>query len=304
MSNVLVMMSTYNGEKYVEQQIRSIMGQKTCHNVFLRIRDDGSSDKTCEIIETIAKEYHGRVEIIMGQNIGSNASFFSLIADADGYDYYSISDQDDVWLDNKIQIACDTLAKENTQIPLLFSCSSYMVKNDLIPFGETRKKEREFSLYNTIIQNICPGHNQVFNNALLNILKKVQTPNRIYVYDMWIANIAILYGKILFSNSSLTYYRQHEGNLMGTQASRIGKLLLSYRRLISGDGIKTREQIKYFIEMNEEELIRQNLYDEIYRFLNCRTFVRRLRYIATCKLYRQTALETLAFKLAVISGKY
>ena len=187
---------------------------------------------------------------------------------------------------------------------LLFASTSYLVKDDMVPYGETRKKEREFTIYNTVIQNICPGHNQVFNNALLNLLKTATERYRIYVYDMWIANTAMLYGKIIFSNQSLTYYRQHEGNLMGTSKSTYGKLLKSFKRLMSGDGKKTRKQIQYFLEENEQKLREEGCYDEIRIFLESKTFFQRLIYVSRSKLYRQTKLETVSFKFAVLSGKY
>ena len=304
MSKLLVMMSVYNGQEYIEAQIKSIMEQKTSHEILLRIRDDGSKDNSRQVIESLIDKYPGRIELVVGENIGSNASFFKLIDLAEKYDYYAISDQDDVFLPEKYEIACNRLAKEDNSIPLLFSATSYLVKNDMIPFGETRKKERELTIYNTVIQNICPGHNQVFNNALLSLLKKINSPSKIYVYDMWIANIAMLYGKIIFLNYPVTYYRQHDRNLMGAKKGKVGKLIMSYRRLIAGDGKRTREQLKYFLKENKEKLEQEGYFEEINAFLNAKTVSQRIKYVSHSKLYRQSYLETVAFKLAVIVGRY
>ena len=198
---VLVMLSSYNGEKYIEQQIRSILAQRDV-DVYLRIRDDGSVDDTKSIIKQLFAEFPGRIELIEGENIGLNASFFALIGTAEGFDYYAISDQDDYWLPEKLSVAIRSLEKENLDMPLLFASTSYLADDDLKPYGQTRRQVRPFTIYNTVIQNICPGHTQVMNNALLKFLQRDWETERIYVYDSWIMNIAMLYGKIIFSNSS------------------------------------------------------------------------------------------------------
>ncbi|MBR1743612.1 MAG: glycosyltransferase, partial [Lachnospiraceae bacterium] len=272
MKKVLVLMSTYNGSSFIEKQICSILDQKTDHEIYLHIRDDGSTDDTCRIIKRLSSQYPERISLKEAKNIGSNGSFFELIKAAEGFDFYSISDQDDIWMQNKVQVACDHLSAENSSIPLLFASTSLMVDHDCVPFGETRKQEREFTIYNTMIQNICPGHNQIFNNSLLELLKKVSEYQNIYVYDMWITNIAMLYGKILFYNAPLTYYRQHSENQMGSRGSKIGKLMTSFQRMLAGDGEKTKTHMRYFIELNKKQMTEAGCLDEIEEFLNAINF--------------------------------
>ncbi len=301
---ILVMMSTYNGEKHLREQIDSIFYQKTNHEVHLRIRDDGSKDSTCYIIEEYIAKYPERVELIRGKNLGYNGSFFSLIQSAEGYDYYSISDQDDVWLADKLQIACDSIDKVKEDIPILYASTSYLVHDDLVPYGTTRKKEREMSMYNTIIQNICPGHTQVMNNRLLDLLKGEIDTNRIYVYDSWIQNVANLYGRIVFDNDSHTYYRQYEGNQLGSGVGKIGQLMASRKRTDTGDGHKYRRQIEYFQEMYEEKMKEKGYYTEIDLFLSTQSLSQKLKYVVRSRLYRQRCIETLAFRCAILLGKY
>ena len=301
---IMVMMSTYNGEKHLREQIDSILNQKTNCEVYLRIRDDGSKDYTCNIIDEYIEKNPGRVELIRGENLGYNGSFFSLIQCAEGYDYYSISDQDDVWLPNKLQIACDSIDRVKEDIPILYASTSYLVHNDLVPYGNTRKKEREMAMYNTIIQNICPGHTQVMNNRLLELLKGDIDTSRIYVYDSWIQNVANLYGKIVFDNESHTYYRQYEGNQLGSGVGRVGQLLVSIKRIDTNDGHKYRRQIEYFQEQYIEKIIEKGFDVEINSFLSAKSFSQKLRYVIKSKLYRQGRLETIAFRCAVVLGKY
>lgn len=301
---VLVLMSSHNGEKYIREQIQSIMDQKAEYQIDLRIRDDGSVDNTRQIVGDMQRKYADRIELISGEQIGYNASFFRLINDANGYRYYALSDQDDVWLPNKVQVACDRLKTENDSMPLLYASTSYLVGDDLKPYGTTRKRIREMFLYNTIIQNICPGHTQVMNNALVQILKGEMDVARIYVYDSWITNIAVLYGKVLFNNDSFAFYRQHKGNQLGSGYGNIGQILTSGKRVKRGDGPKYRRQIEYFIEVNKEKLSQKRLIKELNAFIDADSFSKKLKYILNSKLYRQSKLETSFFKLAVLAGRF
>lgn len=303
-NKILVLMSSYNGEKYIKKQIESIMEQRNIANLVLRIRDDGSKDSTCEIIKDLQRNYPGKIELIEGENLGYNASFFELINGAKDFDYYSISDQDDVWLPSKLEVAVKALEKNDAKLPLLYASTSYLVYDDLKPYGQTRNKSREFTIYNTIIQNICPGHTQVFNNALLELIKGDLDFSRVYVYDSWITNVAMLYGKIIFNKSSYTLYRQHKGNQLGSGTGRIGQLLASAKRTETGDGFKYRHQIEYFVEKNKDELSKKGFYREINNFISAQTLTRKILYALKGKLYRQKKIETVAFYAAVILGKY
>lgn len=301
---ILVMMSTYNGEKHLREQIDSILNQQTEHEVHLKIRDDGSKDQTCAIIEEYMSKYPDRVELRPRVNKGYNGSFFSLIQHAEGYDYYAISDQDDVWLPDKLQVACDAIDRVKEDMPLLYASTSYLVHDDLKPYGTTRKKVREMGMYNTIIQNICPGHTQVMNNRLIEKLKTEIDPSRIYVYDSWIQNVANLYGRILFDNEAHTYYRQYEGNQLGSGVGRIGQLLASRKRTDTGDGHKYKNQIGYFLETYEEELKKKGVFSEVQKLVDTGSFGKRLKFFFSSKLYRQSRLESLAFRVAVLTKNY
>lgn len=301
---ILVMMSSYNGEKHLQEQIDSILNQKTEHEVHLRIRDDGSKDQTCALIEEYIARYPSQIELIKGENKGYNGSFFYLIQNASGFDYYAISDQDDVWLPEKLQTACNAIDSVGEDIPLLYASISFLVHDDLKPYGTTRKMIRTMSMYNTIIQNICPGHTQVMNNRLMELLRPELDTSRIYVYDSWIQNIANLYGKIVFDNEAHTYYRQYEGNQLGSGAGRAAKLFTSVKRVRTDDGKKYRKQIEYFIEVNQQQLKKNNVYNELERFVSSKRLFQRIMYAFSSKLYRQSKVESFAFLIAVLMGRY
>lgn len=107
METVCVMMSTYNGEKFLERQIDSILDQKEV-NIELIIRDDGSNDATCKIIQKYI-EKHKNIQVYFGINLGYERSFFDLMLKAGEYKYYAFSDQDDVWDDFKLKKAIEKM---------------------------------------------------------------------------------------------------------------------------------------------------------------------------------------------------
>ncbi|MBP3729596.1 MAG: glycosyltransferase, partial [Lachnospiraceae bacterium] len=188
---VLVLLASYNGEKYIREQIDSVLEQKGDFDLLLRIRDDGSSDRTREVIRESIRQWGAeRIELVEGENLGYNGNFFALLDQAEGFDYYALCDQDDIWLPGKIQAAMEALSQGEG--PALYSAISRMVDENKRPLGLTRARKRALTPANTLIQNICPGHNQVLNEALLRLVQKPRDLSRIYVYDLWIANVAAL----------------------------------------------------------------------------------------------------------------
>lgn len=299
---VLVLLSAYNGAAYLRTQAESILDQRGDFSLTLRIRDDGSSDNTEEMVRAMMEEYPGRIEYIKGENMGCNASFFALMDGAEGYDYYALSDHDDKWLPGKIQAAVTALMEEKG--PALYACRSTVTDGELNPVGTTREKKRPILPANTLIQNICPGHNQVMNGAMLKLVQQPRQVERIYVYDLWIANLAALYGTILFDNTPRTLYRQHGSNELGYGRGPLGKLKMAGRRALQGEGEKNKRQMAYFAEENKQALEAWGLYEPVQRMLRAKSFRQRLRFTLRCPFYRQSRTETWAFKLAFLLGKY
>lgn len=298
-------MSTYNGKKYVEDQILSILAQKLNYELYIKIRDDGSSDSTCKIIKKIQKQYPDKIELFKEDHIGFNASFFKLLQIAKGFDYYAFSDQDDYWFPDKLQTAIEALEKENNDLPLMYASTSYLADENLKPYGLTRKQVRPITIFNSVIQDICPGHNEVFNNRFFELAKgqNIDTA-KIYTYDSWLQITAVLLGKLIFDNTPHCYYRQHGKNAFGYGKHAIGQLFKSLRRAVCGEGKKYRNEVEYFVEVNKTELEKQNVLQELTSFINAKTIYAKLKYLIRSKLYRQSKLETIAFYTAVLLGKF
>ena len=126
MKKVLVLLSTYNGEKYLREQLDSVLSQEGV-DVSLLIRDDGSKDGTLNIL----KEYSVKdnVNYYEGVNCGPSESFHDLMRHAKGYDYYAFCDQDDVWNNDKLITAVRLLEEKKQDLPLLY-CSNLNVVDE------------------------------------------------------------------------------------------------------------------------------------------------------------------------------
>ena len=300
---ILVLMSTFNGEKYITEQIESIENQVVNIPMSILVRDDGSTDNTVKILKELNKKYNN-ISIIEEDNIGCSPSFFKLFKIANGYQYYAISDQDDIWLENKLQNGIDQIKAEKNNIPILYGSCSYLMDNNGNVKGTTQKKLREISLYNTTIQNFIPGHSTIINDKLLQLLKADFDCKKIYVYDYWITNIAMLNGKVLFANEPFTKYRIHDMNTVGYGKNKIEWIKERLRRFKKGVGSSITSQITYFYELNKNS-IDDDIKKEIELFIksnNC--FFKRLIFVFKTKLYRQKKIETFLFKVAYLFGKY
>lgn len=301
---IAVLMSTYNGEKNLAKQLDSILSQKCKYDIDIHIRDDGSKDGTIDLIKAYKKKYTN-IFLDEAKNIGCNASFFELLRNTKGYDYYAFSDQDDVWMNDKLQAAISLLEKEPPESPLLYGSCSRLVNDDMEELGLTQQKTKSISFYNTIIQNFLPGHSQVMNEKLRIIISNSSIDvSKIYYYDSWITNVAAVKGKIVFDNTPHAYYRQHDNNKLG-----YGKGMLSWhkermKRIKDNQLKKYAKQIDYFIETYRKDLPSE-LKLEMTRYQQSkRSFVKRVRYITGSKLYRQRGVETVLFKLMYLAGLY
>ena len=116
-NRIAVLLSAYNGEQYIEDQVRSILNQESIDSLTIIVRNDGSKDGTVDILQKLRKEQNN-IEILDEQNIGFAASFLRLLEYAynKGYDYYAFSDQDDYWLPEKLSIAIKALNGKKTLV--------------------------------------------------------------------------------------------------------------------------------------------------------------------------------------------
>lgn len=216
MKRVQVLLSAYNGEAYIAQQVESILRQVGVH-VYLLVRDDGSSDATWQILAAYAA-VHSNMRIYAGENIGTQKSYFHLLLHADhGMDYYAFSDQDDVWLADKLQRAVKLLDAQAKNQPLLYAGNVIYASACLeVKTYVLRQIRRQPSFGNALVENICIGCTQVFNQSLLELVR-THPPQCEILHDWWFYLTAACFGKVCFDRRAFVWYRQHGDNQVGMQ---------------------------------------------------------------------------------------
>lgn len=204
---IAVLLSTYNGEKYLNDLLNSIYHQKCDFDITVCIRDDGSNDGTLHIIEN----WKTKLNIIEsgGKNLGPRDSFRELLDTAPVCDYYAFCDQDDIWHSDKLATAVLQLEKERKNMPRLYYCNTTLVDQS----GKLIKKSRDtvvplLEYENLIVENPALGCEMVFNNELREAMKKV-TFEYYYMHDVVAIELASLLGEIIYDKSPKMDYRQH-----------------------------------------------------------------------------------------------
>lgn len=299
MSTIKVLLSSYNGDKYIEDQVESILQQKVDCDLELIIRDDGSSDETISILDKLC-EKHSNITFVKGKNLGVNHSFFELIKMAGKSEYYAISDQDDIWLPEKLQIAIDCL--ENDKNLLLYGSASMCVDENLDYISINPIIKRNITIYNTMIQNFIGGHTQVFTYSFAQIILKNYDLNKIFAYDAYFTNVAAIYSGLYFDTNSYVKYRLHANNLVGTGTNFYDWIKKNINRVKKGQSHEYAKQFEYITFVYKDKFSREEL-QECQRFLKSRkNIVERFVYACCMKFYRQSLKETFVFKLLYILG--
>ncbi|MBQ6587460.1 MAG: glycosyltransferase [Butyrivibrio sp.] len=207
-----VFLSTYNGERYLAQQIESILDQKDI-DIYLMIRDDGSTDNTVNILETFCEDY--RVKFFRGENIGYGQSFLRLLYSADdSYDCYAFSDQDDIWDDDKMIVGWRTI--KELEDPTLYYCSQRIIDENGKFIREDSSLERitRCTGYTASKSNLIRGCTMVWNRKMqAELLKNRPEINRIREHDIWVSWLALCVGKVVFDNESHMDYRQIDSSV-------------------------------------------------------------------------------------------
>lgn len=207
---VEILMSTYNGEKYVEEQINSILDQNHVYT-HITVRDDGSKDNTWIILKKKQEQYPKRINLIRGHNIGYRKSFLSLLQAAQTADYYGFSDQDDVWHPEKIIKAIQRINDYN--FPVLYASGVEITDDYLntIGFNDVANMPNHIESYFTRAR--IPGCTFVFNHALRKITARFSdmnySPSEMPDHDILVGSCAFLCGKVILDHSSYIKHRRH-----------------------------------------------------------------------------------------------
>ncbi|VTS31667.1 glycosyltransferase [Streptococcus porcinus] len=288
-----ILMSTYNGEQFLAEQIESIRNQ-TIQEWRLLIRDDGSSDRTPEIIEEyVAKD--SRIHFINAENrenYGVIKNFFTLLK-YEKADYYFFSDQDDIWLPDKMAIQLEEAKKYDTDTPLLVYTDLKVVNSHLETMYDSmisyQSNHANTSLLEELTENTVTGGTTLINHALASYWAD---PSDLLMHDWFLALIAASMGNLVYLDSVTELYRQHEANVLGarTWSKRMKTwlkpqlLLKKYWWLIESSqkqaekllelpiGQKERKQVSHFVTILEQPIITRIAHLKKYGYKKNRAF--------------------------------
>lgn len=260
MKSVLVMMSTYNGAKYLREQLDSLLCQENVE-VYIYIRDDGSSDNTVDIIKEYS-EKNSCIDFEVGENLGYAKSFWTLFTHENKYDYYAFADQDDVWHNDKLYKAVEFMEKGQTDVPLLYTSDVISVNDS----GETLNKhtfgvKESINFYQSLQKSILPGCTFVFNNSAFSIIQKFN--GYMESHDWAVYCIVSAFGKVLFDQVSHINYRIHESNAIG-KSSTMQELLVRAKRFFAKSKCVRSKFSKDFYDCYKEDLTNASYKNSVY----------------------------------------
>lgn len=218
MSSVIVLLSTYNGEKYLKEQIDSILRQKDV-DVSILVRDDGSSDGTIKILEEYNKQF-GNFSYYQGVNCGPAKSFLDLLKTADEADYYAFSDQDDLWDDDKLSCAVRILKHMDDSKPLLYY-SNLRVVDENLQFYRNAHSTKLYNpnKYSALTENLSGGCTAVMNYKTKRLITD-RMPDYCTMHDTWIYTVCKILGDTVYDETPHMSYRQHGNNVVGTHLKK------------------------------------------------------------------------------------
>lgn len=257
MKKVVVMMSTYNGEKYLKPQIESILTQKGV-KVHLVIRDDGSTDATRDILGEYCAKFQN-ITVYKGKNVGYIKSFMWLVkkVGAEKDTYYAFSDQDDIWDNQKLKAAVDMINKEKKDIPVMYYSDLNVVDKDGSFIRKANTWEGSIDKYKISVFIGIRGCTMVYNYHLQALLQKY-SPRKISGHDTYIALLAFWAGHVVYDSNAYIDYRQTGENLSITGKSSFDRLKKNFLY------VKKRLTVRANIhENNAKEIIKgyENIID-------------------------------------------
>lgn len=305
MEKVQILLSTYNGEKYVRQQLDSLLGQDYA-NVSILVRDDGSKDETVSIVEAYSKK-HDNITLIKGENKGVISSFFELVLCASpDASYYAFCDQDDFWKPTKVSRAVSLLEKEDANAPLLYFSRLDIVDEQLQLLRHSQIPPQGAGLENALIQNIATGCTIVFNQAMRQLFQShIPRVEKVMMHDSWFYLLATALGKVIYDEQSHLLYRQHSSNTLGMADNKLKSAIMRYKNFKKEGHEKpfttqTAEFYRLFegeLQEHQKKLIQDFLYKR-------NSLFGRISYAINTPLYRQNNRDTLIFKVLYALDSY
>ena len=302
MKKIAVLMCTYNGEKYLSEQIDSIQNQKG-FSVFIYVRDDGSKDKTIDILEEYQQK--GILKWFKGKKAGPAIGFMELLYQIAGnaYDYFAFSDQDDIWLETKLLSAIDKIEKYTDEKYILYGANQTLLKGG-IPTSNVYNKMPTLNTPYLLDHNKIAGCTIVINKELAILITESSHIDTIILksrmHDLWLVLVANTCGKIVFDMNPTMLYRIHEHNVVGEADT---SLKTRIRRLRNDSGERSNSRSQYAKELLRcfGKHIKSDERQILELYANYRYSIRKKReFLHATEIIKKTGENTVAFRIKIL----
>ncbi len=254
-----ILLATYNGEAFLEEQLDSIAAQ-THGDWRLIARDDGSADRTAEILDAFRARHPDKVVVLQDGdgNLGLVANFSRLMERSDA-PYAAFCDQDDVWMPEKLALCLAKMhelereqgQEQGAEVPLLVFTDLTVVDEELKVIDPSfwhyqgLRPERCDTLGRLLLHNVVTGCTALLNSALVD--RSGPVPDAAKVHDWWVALVAVALGRLGYISRPTVLYRQHGENLIGAQPLTFFSVFVGAYRLVSNYNVKS-EKIRKVVD--------------------------------------------------------
>lgn len=299
---VAILLSTYNGEEFLAEQLDSLIAQTHPHWV-VYASDDGSSDSTRSILEQYqAKLGTDRLVIVQDPCQGFAANFLSLLRHPDiQAPYFAFCDQDDRWLPDRLTTGLSQLIACPLERPALFCSRTQLIDASGKPFGMSPLFARPPSFENALVQSIAGGNTMLFNAVARDLLKQTPTTARIISHDWWAYLLVTgCGGNVIYEQRPTVAYRQHEQNLVGANSSlreraiRVGKMFKGTFRGWMDANLHALSCFRERLTPENRETLR------LFELARESRLPERLRLIRQSGVHRQSSTGTLGLAAAAV----
>jgi glycosyltransferase involved in cell wall biosynthesis len=296
-TTVDVLLSTFNGERFLADQLDSILCQDGV-DVRLTIRDDGSTDGTRDLLARYAAD--DRVRLILDNNLGLPAAYFRLLdlAPSDG-EYFALADQDDIWLPHKLRRAVDHLAEHSSQSsdPAMYCARVQLVDEQDRDIQLKELPRRPLDFANALTQNMATGCTIVFNSAARRILIG-RWPESAVMHDAWIYLVVSGTGTVVYDPEVTVRYRQHGGNVVGIGRTALRRFAGRVARQLAPGGAGAHGRQNAQLADTHAGLLHADAQAALDDFLECRASIKkRAWYALHGSAHRQTRGSDVIFRV-------
>lgn len=300
-----VLLGTYNGDRFLEEQLRSIAGQAH-RRIDIWASDDGSTDRTIAILRASSGSWDkGLFRILEGPKNGFAENFRSLITNtAIDADYFAFCDQDDFWDNDKLSEAVAWLATQEASRPALYCSRTRLISGEGQTIGYSPLFSRRPSFRNAIVQSIAGGNTIVLNRIARDMIAKASRRSSFISHDWWSYMIVMgAGGAVHYAPRPRIGYRQHDNNLIGSNSS-LSARLSRYRFLHEG-GYAKWMNINVAGLTACSDLLTEDALDVLERFQKAReqALAKRLYHLFRSGAYRQSLRGTIGLYVACVLNK-